>query len=203
MSNQIDRAFYASESDNIMAKMYGPFMSAEEAEYEARRVGWLYVMVEAKTTDKDGIEIPVERRFYQPGHFTTPAPGASEDDDDDEMLAESAEIEPVVIPPMNADMLTFFAEYEKQMSVEYVCAECGEVISPADVYAVDLEHFRTGTKQTTYFHSSMAKGCALKWSTKRLQAAGDKLKAILENFGGRGIQDRKDEAQSQTTKDAT
>jgi len=62
-----------------------------------------------------------------------------------------------------------------------LCAECGEPVFANEAYPLELEH-RDGTFEVVVFHDDFAKSCPLKWSIKRLEAAGEKMKKILEIY---------------------
>jgi hypothetical protein len=61
------------------------------------------------------------------------------------------------------------------------CAECGEPVRAEESYPVELEHF-DGTSEVAVFHKDFARSCPLKWSVKRLEAAGEKLRKILDIY---------------------
>lgn len=155
----IDRYYMVCAGNDEHGAMYGPYKTAEEAESQAQRLGLDWVMV----VGKDEYGTTLTKRFYQPG-----------------LPAVAHDMKVAVVKPLSDDESKFFEEYEKQMAPSN-CAECGFQIDPADLYTVPLEHL-DGTTEVVSFHADFAKGCVLKWSGKRLDEAGAKLRKILEMF---------------------
>lgn len=166
----INKVFYACMGNSDVSVRFGPFDTVEEAEGEAARLGWGWIMVADRTTNEKGQEVAVVRtRFYQP--------------DNAGKGVEELRSKPAPAMQMSADETLFFAEYERQMATELVCAECGGKIEPGELYSVELEHL-DGSRETVNFHSDFVRMCPFKWSGKRLEAAGEKLRKLLETYNG-------------------
>ena len=178
-----DRTFYASMGNSEVSTRFGPFNTAEDAEAHARRLGWNWVYVESRTVDEFDTVLDLKTRYYQPESFARDIfvdrnPGLPDVDEIRSKLVAARQF-----APLTEGEEKFFASYEEQLSAPttFACAECGEEIEPTDLYEVPIEH-ADGSKETIRFHANLAKCCALKWSSKRLDEAGRKLKAILEMF---------------------
>jgi hypothetical protein len=62
--------------------------------------------------------------------------------------------------------------------VTLLCVECGQPVTPEEAFPVELAH-ADGTSEVAIFHAGLDKMCVLKWSSKRLESAGNKLALIL------------------------
>lgn len=178
-----ERLFWSYAGDSEVSASFGPFDSAEEAESHSRRLGWRWVSVWNRKVDEFGTVLELTKRFYEVTDHSGFGLHETEVDSYRDKLVKAKEAAGAYSKPLNEDEEKFFAGYEKQLSepTTFVCAECGEDITPTDLYEVPIEH-ADGTKETMRFHADFAKCCALKWSGKRLEEAGRKLKAILEMF---------------------
>lgn len=72
-------------------------------------------------------------------------------------------------------------ERDADMEIMLPCTECGELLLAFEAYPVDISHL-DGTSEIALFHRDYTKMCALKWAMKRLDAAGKKLREILDLF---------------------
>ena len=178
-----ERLFWASQGDSDVSVNFGPFSTAEEAESHTRRLGWRWVSVWNRKSDEFGTVLDLTKRYYEVTDHSFFGKHETEVDELRNKLVSAKEAAGAYSIPLNEDETKFFASYEKQLSepTTFACAECGEDIQPTDLYEVPIEH-ADGTKETMRFHADFAKCCALKWSVKRLDEAGRKLKAILEMF---------------------
>jgi uncharacterized protein YktA (UPF0223 family) len=174
MATKTEKLFWATMGDSDVSARFGPFATPEEAEAETRRLGWRYVLVAARTTDEFGTVLDMKERYYEPTNDLHDAIDSWRG-----KLVKAKE----AIVPMNSDEEKFFEEYEKQLSAEttFACAECGEDIEPSDLHDVPIEHM-DGSKETLHFHASFKTCCPLKWANKRLNAAADKLDAIVKMY---------------------
>jgi hypothetical protein len=180
--NTVERYFMVCEDNTENSAQFGPYKTAEEAESEAARLGWIWILVYTHTVDEYGHIIDVKTRWYQRDVVLDNlrnklAPKQS----DSTGLRATMKTRAVEVKPMSKEEAEFFAEYEKQIT--YTCIECGEEIAPGEVYSCPIEHM-DGSSETAYFHSDLKRSCPLKWSSKKLIAAGEKLRKILEMFDG-------------------
>lgn len=178
-----ERLFWSAMGDSDVSPTFGPFDSAEEAETNSRRLGWRWVSVWARKVDEFNTVLDLKKRFYEVPDFNTFGQHQTEVDELRSKMVPAKEAAGAYGSPLNEDEARFFAGYEKQLATEttFACAECGEDIEPTNLYEVPMEHM-DGSKETVRFHADFVRCCALKWSGKRLEEAGRKLKAILEMF---------------------
>ena len=176
-----ERLFWASQGDSDVSVNFGPFGTAEEAESHARRLGWRWVSVWNRKSDEFGTVLDLSKRYYEVPDLGWS--GLNRVPEVDELRNKLVSAKEAAGAYLNPDETKFFAEYEKQMSAPttFACAECGEDIEPTNLYEVPMEHM-DGSKETVRFHADFVRCCALKWSGKRLEEAGRKLRAILEMF---------------------
>jgi translation initiation factor IF-1 len=112
-----ERYFMACESDEEKLRAeYGPFKTAEEAEKQARILGWHWVLVYVHIMEGDTV-VDVKTRFYQLDD--APIDGRHRQQVMDlETLRRKLTQPEVEIAPMSLKDVMFFAEYEAQMKVK-------------------------------------------------------------------------------------
>jgi hypothetical protein len=103
----IERVFMASETNNEQGRKWGPFNNAAEAEIEATKLGWGWVVVYANSVDERGTILDVQRRYYQPARHQLRTPKQIEE------LRRFLSTPDV--KPLTGEEADFFAEYERQM----------------------------------------------------------------------------------------
>jgi hypothetical protein len=108
----IERLYMACEKDSETGSaQFGPFKTSGEAEKQARKLGWPWVLVYTNTVDDRGLVVDVRKRMYRiDGKNSAQIVYAGPMDIDD---IRGRFCPPV--PPMSADEEKFFGQYEKQM----------------------------------------------------------------------------------------
>jgi hypothetical protein len=100
----------ACDANDEKAGQCGPYKTAEEAEHQARTLGWGWVLVYTHVLDKNGTITDVTKRFYQPTTYPLRTPGQVE--------ALRHNLSTPDPPPLNHEEILFFAAYEVQMLPE-------------------------------------------------------------------------------------
>jgi len=99
----------ACAAKDEQAEQSGPFKTAEEAEAQARKLGWSWVLVYTHALDDYGTITDVTKRFYQPTvPLRTP----------EELAALRHNLRTPDPRPLNHEEILFFATYEIQMLPE-------------------------------------------------------------------------------------
>ena len=178
-----EKLFWAAMGDSEVSQTFGPFGTAEDAESNARRMGWRYVSVWTRRVDEFNTVLDLKKRVYEVPDLNGFGLHDSEVDELRNKLVPAKEAAGAYGSPLSEDEAKFFAGYEEQMATPttFACAECGEDIDPADLHDVPIEHM-DGTKETLHFHASFKTCCPLKWAHKRLDATASKLEAIVKLY---------------------
>jgi hypothetical protein len=104
----IEKIFMASETNDEQGRKFGPFGSAPEAELQAAKLGWGWVVVYTNAVE-NGKVVDVTKRYYQPAKF--PAPHRTPK----ELAALRHNLRTPDPKPLTGEETDFFAEYERQM----------------------------------------------------------------------------------------
>jgi len=108
----IERLYMAVDTNDEKGAMFGPFKSAEEAEEQSRRLGWLWVLIYTHTVE-NGKVVEVQTRFYQLDNFNPL------EHDPTSVEAIRNKLVPVEVPPLSDADKKFFESLEEQMEKHY------------------------------------------------------------------------------------
>jgi len=109
----IERLYMAVDTNDEKGAMFGPFKSAEEAEEQSRRLGWLWVLIYVHTVE-NGKVVDVQTRFYQLDNFNP-----LEDDPTSVEAIRKKLVPAVEVPPLSDADKKFFESLEEQMEKHY------------------------------------------------------------------------------------